>query len=284
VASPNVPAPFDVFLSYHSGDAEWVGTVKTALEAKGLRVWIDREQLRPGDLFPSALARAVDSVNCVVLVLSRGSIASAWVEEEYNLALANRRRVVPVLIDDVEPPGFLKGRTWVDFRDPDRFAASVDELVFGITGRRPDGTAPPPAESFRDAPTTDGAADEAVILQRLIARRQADVRRLWLTRVTGGVGGAALGGGFLVLAADAAPAIRIAVLALGLAIPVVAGWGVTARGLSRLAHQTEQFQIMRDGLDACRSRSNPGCMRLRQRFWDMMLVASAGAALDPGHE
>jgi hypothetical protein len=61
------PAPsFDAFLSYHNGDADWVEALKTALESKGIRVWIDREQIRPGDLFPGALARAIGGVQCVV--------------------------------------------------------------------------------------------------------------------------------------------------------------------------------------------------------------------------
>ena len=134
---PDSSAPsFDVFLSYHSGDADWVEALKTALEAKGIRVWIDSEQIRPGDLFPGALARAIGGVQCVVLVLSPGSVASTWVEEEFNLALARRSRLIGALIDDVEPPGFLEGRTWVDFRDPAQFAAGVDQLVFGIRGER----------------------------------------------------------------------------------------------------------------------------------------------------
>jgi hypothetical protein len=283
VAPPVVPAPFDVFLSYHSGDAAWVATVKTALESKGVRVWIDSEQLRPGDLFPRALAGAIGSVSCVVLVLSRGSVGSPWVEEEYSLALVHRCRVVPVLIDDVEPPGFLRGRTWVDFRDPARFAASVDELVFGITGRRPEGATPPAAESFREAPAADGATDEAAILKHLITRRKADERRLWTARAISGMAGVTLGGACFVVAADAAPGLRLAVLMLSVSIPPVAGWGVTARGLSRLAQKVEQFEVMRDGLEACRSRSHPGCVRLRQRFWDMMLRSAADTGLDLTH-
>jgi hypothetical protein len=273
------PAPFNAFLSYHSGDAEWVATLKSALEAKGIGVWIDSEQLRPGNLFPGALASAIGSIECVVLVLSRGSTASAWVEEEYSLALAHRRQVVPVLLDDVEPPGFLAGRTWVDFRDPAGFAASVDNLVFGITGSRPEGAAPAAAPSFRDS-TTTASTDEATILENLIARRRADERRLRLARVIGGVAGVILGGICFFIAAEAVIGIRLAVLMLGFAIPLLAGWGVTAKGLSRIGKKVEQFEVLREGLEVCRSRSHPGCMKLRQHFWDMMVRNAAAAGLD----
>jgi hypothetical protein len=130
---------FDVFLSYHSGDGEWVAALKSKLESSGIRVWLDTEQIRPGDLFPGALARAIGAVRCVVIVLSPGSVASAWVEEEYNLALAHRRHVIAALIEDVEPPGFLAGRTWVDFRDEGEFQAGLDQLIFGRHhGKAPD--------------------------------------------------------------------------------------------------------------------------------------------------
>jgi hypothetical protein len=276
---PSGPPAFDAFISYHSGDAEWVGTLVAALEARGVRVWIDSEQLRPGNLFPGALAAAIESIGCVVLVLSRGAIASAWVEEEFSLALTHRRQVVPVLIDDVEPPGFVAGRTWVDFRDPSAFAVRIDDLVFGVTGRRSGGTTGP-APAFRDAASATGGGDEAAILQRLIARRRADERRLWAARAVSVVAGVALGATCFVAAGDASSGIRLALLVLGGSIPPVAGWGATARGLSRLSQKVEQFEVMRDGLDACRSRSHPGCMKLRQHFWDMLTRTAAEAGMD----
>lgn len=282
MATPGASSAFDAFLSYHSGDAEWVAALKAALESRGVRVWIDSEQLRPGNLFPGALASGIQSINCVVLVLSRGSIASAWVEEEYSLALTHRRQVVPVLIDDVEPPGFIAGRTWVDFRDPAQFANRADELVFGITGRRPAGGVSVSAPSFRDAVADHTDADEAAILRNLITRRKADERRLRHTRLTGSLAGVAVGGLSMVASTGSPVEIRLAWLLIGVSIPAVAGWGLTARALSQLTTRLEQFEVMRDGLEACRSRSHPGCIRLRQHFWDLVVRTASEAGMNVG--
>jgi hypothetical protein len=269
--------PFDVFLSYHSGDAEWVGTLRSNLAARGIRVWLDSEQIRPGDQFPGALARAIGSVRSVVLVLSPGSAASTWVEEEYNLALARRCHIVAVLIDEVEPPGFLAGRTWVDFRDPAEFASSLDQLVFGITGSQPAQVAasPPP---FRDA-GAPASTDEADVLKRLLDRRRRDVRRLWYARVASGLIGLAMGAGFLVLAADATWPARLAIAGFTPAILLLASWGLTTTSLTRLDAKVEQFEVLHDGLEACRARSHPGCKKLRQHFWDMMTNIAADAGV-----
>ena len=279
---PQAAAPsFDAFLSYHSGDSEWVARLKSALDARGLRIWVDTEQLRPGDVFPKTLARAIHSVRCVVIVISPGSVASAWVEEEYNLALAHRRHIVPVLIADAEPPGFLAGRSWVDFREDERFAASVDHLVFGITGARDGSTAPVEPPPYRDT-APDARTDEAAVLARLIRRRRDDARRLWLARALSVAAGLTIGLAFLVVGSAASLELRLGVCVLATTIVALAGWGATATGLARLSRKVEQFEVLHDGLEACRARSHPGCTRLRQHFWDMMLRNAADAGMDVG--
>jgi hypothetical protein len=279
--TPEPEPSFDAFLSYHSGDADWVETLKTALESKGIRVWIDSEQIRPGDLFPGALARAIGSVRCVVLVLSPGSVASAWVEEEFNLALARRCRVIPTLIDDVEPPGFIQGRSWVDFRDSEQFAAGLDQVVFGIRGDRPPDAAHAAAPAYRDAPPSATSADESYVLQRLIERRRQDVRRLWRARVASTLAGLGIGGAFAIVGSDASVWTRLAVAILAPSILGLAAWGLTTTGLTRLDSKVEQFELLRDGLEACRSRSHPGCRKLRQRFWDMMTDVAGDVGARP---
>jgi hypothetical protein len=272
---------FDAFLSYHSGDADWVAALKAALESKGVRVWIDSEQIRPGDLFPDTLARAIGAVQCVVLILSPGSVQSAWVAEEFNLALARRCRVIGALIDEVEPPGFLEGRSWVDFRDPAQFAGSVDQLVFGIRGQRSADAALAIAPLYRDTSRATGAADETYVLQRLIERRRLDVRRLWNARIVSSILGLMIGGAFSIVGADAGLWTRLTVAILAPTILTLAAWGLTATGLTRLDSKVEQFELLRDGLEACRSRSHPGCRRLRQRFWDMMQDVAADVSARP---
>lgn len=255
--------------------------LKAGLDSKGIRVWLDTEQIRPGDLFPGALARAIGAVRCVVIVLSPGSVASTWVEEEYNLALARRCQVIAALIDDVEPPGFLAGRTWVDFRDEGQFGASLDQLIFGITGQRAAHAAPAAAPDYRDTTLARASTDEAEVLKRLIDRRRQEARRLWRARVLSGLVGLAIGGVFVVVASDASLGTRLGVCILAPLILSLAAWGVTATGLTRLDSKVEQFEVLRDGLEACRSRSHPGCKRLRQHFWDMMVHIAADASARP---
>lgn len=69
---------FDVFLSHNSVDKPWVMQLKDALERYGLSVWLDRDEIRPGDLFARALEQALDECRAVALVISPEAMASGW--------------------------------------------------------------------------------------------------------------------------------------------------------------------------------------------------------------
>lgn len=129
---------FDVFLSHNSIDKPWVTKLKQALEDRGLKVWIDRYEIRPGDLFVNALEIGINQCKAVALIVSPDSMRSAWVREEYSRALAlaqeTELQLIPVILRGAELPGFLSNRNWVDFREEASFAESLERLIWGITG------------------------------------------------------------------------------------------------------------------------------------------------------
>lgn len=131
---------FDVFLSYSSLDQAWVARLKGELESHGIRVWLDRNQIRPGDKFLKALEKGIEASDSMAMVVSPGSLDSGWVEEEYSramsLAVNGRLRIIPVLLEGCKMPGFLTTRNWVDFRKKSSFEQSLSHLIWGITGEQ----------------------------------------------------------------------------------------------------------------------------------------------------
>jgi hypothetical protein len=131
---------FDIFLSYRSTDAITADRLRDALEARGVRVWLDKDQIRPGDLFAEALERGLATSRSVGLVITKDSLVSNCVKNEYYRALslnaAGELQLIALLFDEAELPGFLKDRNWIDFRRGD-YDQSVDRLIWpGITGRQ----------------------------------------------------------------------------------------------------------------------------------------------------
>jgi hypothetical protein len=129
---------WDVFISYSRTDEEMAMRVRTALGKKGVRVWIDTEQILPGDLFVSKMEDGLEQSASVAILVSPASMESGWVEEEYSRAISltkrvnNPVRVIPVLIERASLPGFLSNRSWVDFQDQSRFNVNIELLVKGI--------------------------------------------------------------------------------------------------------------------------------------------------------
>ncbi len=142
MVSPQKPQ-FDVFLSHNSVDKPWVIQLKDDLLRYGVSVWLDKDEIRPGDLFAQVLEEALDDCRAVALVVSPEAMESGWVKEEYYRALSLTKdkkapvQLVPVILRRTEVPGFLKSRNWVDFRDETAYAQMVAKLVWGITGQKP---------------------------------------------------------------------------------------------------------------------------------------------------
>ena len=76
-------------------------------------VWYDAVDLPPGAAAATALPDAIERSRSLILLLSKESVRRGWVQQEFNLAINHQTRypdfrIIPVRLDDVEPPGFLQ--------------------------------------------------------------------------------------------------------------------------------------------------------------------------------
>ena len=88
-----MPAPF-VFLSHSGADTEAARALKRRLEdapdakAAGLKVWFDKDSLRPGTSWSAQIAEAIqDHATAFVVYVGSGGVMN-WVEAEVDLALS----------------------------------------------------------------------------------------------------------------------------------------------------------------------------------------------------
>ena len=133
---------FDAFISYSTHDGAWAERLKAALAAQGLKVWIDRDELRPGDVIVQSLETALTECRSYLLIVSPSANKSDWVREEYHRAVALAKstdrplRLIPVILGKAEVPGFLATRSWVEFLDDITFDSNLQRLVWGIKGKK----------------------------------------------------------------------------------------------------------------------------------------------------
>jgi hypothetical protein len=110
-----------IFISYSHQDSEFVDRLALQLVQNKVHVWVDRWELHVGDSLLSKIQDAITGASALLVVLSKTSVSSAWVQREINGGLLREleeRRVIvlPVLIEDCEIPIFLREKLYADFR------------------------------------------------------------------------------------------------------------------------------------------------------------------------
>jgi formylglycine-generating enzyme required for sulfatase activity len=92
----------DIFISYAREDRPDAERLARALQAKGFAVWWDLESLRSGQSFNRAIQQALTEAKCVVVLWSRTSVGSKWVESEAYWAWEHEK-LHSVRLDDSVP-------------------------------------------------------------------------------------------------------------------------------------------------------------------------------------
>jgi hypothetical protein len=131
-----------VFISHsHKDKKRFVTAFAEILQTKGLKVWLDEWSLRVGEPFWDSIAKAIEKVDYVVIVLSVNSATSTGVAEELRTAqLENldKVKILPVRIDPLdysEIPAHLRSRHILDFvgwEDISVFHQKTDKLATDI--------------------------------------------------------------------------------------------------------------------------------------------------------
>ncbi|MBC8099503.1 MAG: toll/interleukin-1 receptor domain-containing protein [Armatimonadetes bacterium] len=89
--------PNTVFLSYSRKDEAFARQLATSLDAAGVDVWLDSQDIPPGVKWSSAIAQGLDTAQTLIVILSPDAMASTNVEDEWQYFLDKRKRVLPVL-------------------------------------------------------------------------------------------------------------------------------------------------------------------------------------------
>ncbi|MEP3209740.1 MAG: toll/interleukin-1 receptor domain-containing protein [Maribacter sp.] len=123
-----------IFLSHTNTDKPFVRKLASDLRRFGHTVWIDEAEINIGDSLIGKIREGLDLVDYVAVVLSKASIDSPWVQKEVEIA-SNREieekkvLVLPLIIEDIELPGFLKGKFYGDFSKESEYSEKLDVLL-----------------------------------------------------------------------------------------------------------------------------------------------------------
>lgn len=131
-----------VFLSHSHADKPFARKLAADLRVAGHAVWIDEAEINIGDSLVAKIREGLDQVDFVAAIISSHSVNSEWVTRELDIAsnreLKEKRVVIlPLVVERVSLPGFLEGKLYGDFSEPDSYVASLNLLLRALGPTKP---------------------------------------------------------------------------------------------------------------------------------------------------
>lgn len=168
---------FDVFLAHNSQDKPLVRAIATKLKERGLEYWIDEEQIPPGRWFQDVIQQAIPNVKSAAICIGTGGLGKWQVVELRSFisqCVNSDIPVIPVLLPGVEAIPqhllFLKELNWVNFANGIEDIKALDNLEWGITGKR------------RNSPGSIGL-ESNVPQTPQSSRSESSALKMWLKRL-----------------------------------------------------------------------------------------------------
>jgi hypothetical protein len=124
----------NVFLSHSHVDKRVARRIVRRLTAFGLRVWIDERELRVGATLTTSIRDQIHESDVLLLIVSRDSASSKWVELEVEFAQGDGKLIVPIFIDATVKPERLQDMLGIDAASPQAFAEVIDRLTHDLFG------------------------------------------------------------------------------------------------------------------------------------------------------
>ncbi len=117
------PFDYDIFLSHCSNDKKPVHALAKRLKKDGFRVWLDAWAIDPGAPASLEIQRGIEASRTLVICMSRAWFESEWAAMEHHTLLFRdptnaRRRFIPLLMEDCDPPDIIARFAYIDWRTP----------------------------------------------------------------------------------------------------------------------------------------------------------------------
>jgi len=105
-----------VFISYSKKDIVRAEELIDALKREGFNPWVDVEGLGAGTHWRTRLHEQIKSCDAYLLIVSRNSKSSKWVQEELDVAQELNKPVFPLRLDKTKPFFGIKTIQYEDIR------------------------------------------------------------------------------------------------------------------------------------------------------------------------
>lgn len=135
----------DVFISYKAEEIQDALWVKAALEDKGIGCWMAPDDIPGGSSYATEIPQAIRQCKVFILILSAKTQASVWVSREIDLALNERKTVMPFMLEDCPLQDdfqfyLTNVQRYAAFRDKDAAMQKMLQQIQSLLGVAPQAT------------------------------------------------------------------------------------------------------------------------------------------------
>lgn len=125
-----------IFISYSSKDLKFATQLRADLNALGHQVWMDEWNILVGESVPKKINEGLSECDYVAVILSRSSVASRWVETEWQSKYwdeikEGEVKVLPLLLEKCELPKILAHKKYADFTQ--NYSVGIVQLTASIS-------------------------------------------------------------------------------------------------------------------------------------------------------
>ena len=120
-----------VFISHSHLDRAHATTLQRVLEKNRAQTYLDQDRIQVADVLPDRIRLGIESCSVFLLLWSMNAAQSVWVNDEWNTAYAQRKKIVPYLLDSTRRPLLLQNLVHVDQKDQQLAHNGLLTAVFG---------------------------------------------------------------------------------------------------------------------------------------------------------
>jgi hypothetical protein len=126
---------YDTYISYSHRDKNWVeADLIPRLKKARLSVFVDSNELKPGDQWHQILSRGIRECRSILLVISPAYFESMYTQSELENAINQSKiddtSIIPVRIAGVRIPDPLSGIQYIDFEDYENLEQERQEKLW----------------------------------------------------------------------------------------------------------------------------------------------------------
>ncbi|NET02667.1 MAG: TIR domain-containing protein [Sphaerospermopsis sp. SIO1G1] len=124
-----------VFLASAEPDNKTKEKIRKTLMRESITVWTNQTDIKTGSEFNEAIKQGIAGADNFVYLISNYCLKSEYCNQELNQALANNKRIIPLLLENIEIElinpelNKLQFIDFTEFYDEDKYNLSADKLL-----------------------------------------------------------------------------------------------------------------------------------------------------------